>query len=40
MDDFKDKFPELIKNKRWILLKSSLNEYDSIQITDLIEESS
>lgn len=40
MVEFTEKFPELIRDKRWIELKNSLNEYDSIQLTQLIEESS
>ena len=40
MVEFTEKFPELIRDKRWIELKNSLNEYDSIQLAQLIEESS
>ena len=40
MNEFKDKLHELTANKEWILLKNSLNEYDSIQLAGLIEDSS
>jgi len=33
-------FEELIENKEWKLLKQSLNDYDSIQLAELIEEAS
>ncbi|GAB1453402.1 magnesium transporter [Draconibacterium sp.] len=34
------KLSKLIKNKEWIALKNSFNEYDTIQLARLIEESS
>lgn len=40
MVELKTNFRQLIKDKAWISLKYSLNEYDSIQIAELIEESS
>jgi magnesium transporter len=40
MNEFRDKLHELTENKEWILLKNSLNEYDSIQLAELIEDSS
>lgn len=40
MNEFKDKLHELTMKKEWILLKNSLNEYDSIQLAELIEDSS
>src|SRR5690554_53357 len=38
MVDIKTDFPELIKNKDWKLLKHSLNELDSFQVAQLLEE--
>lgn len=38
MVELKVDFPELIKNKQWKSLKYSLNEYDSIQLAEVIEE--
>ena len=38
MVDIKTDFPELIKNKDWKLLKYSLNELDSYQMAQLLEE--
>lgn len=38
MVELKVDFPELIKNKEWKLLKHSLNDYDSIQLAEIIEE--
>jgi magnesium transporter len=40
MVELKTDFHGLIKNKEWITLKYSLNEYDSIQLAELIEETS
>ena len=40
MVEFKTKLSELIKNKEWESLKDSLNEYDSIQLAQVIEETS
>ena len=40
MVEFETNFSELINNKEWKLLKQSLNEYDSIQLAQLIEETS
>lgn len=38
MIDIKTDFPELIKNKDWKLLKYSLNELDSFQVAQLLED--
>ncbi len=38
MVELKVDFPDLIKNKQWKSLKYSLNEYDSIQLAEVIEE--
>lgn len=38
MVEFGTKFRDLIKNKEWKSLKFSLNEYDSIQLAELIED--
>ncbi|MDD2197576.1 MAG: magnesium transporter [Bacteroidales bacterium] len=40
MVELKTDLHELIKNKEWITLKYSLNEYDSIQLAELIEDTS
>lgn len=40
MVELKTDFHRLIKNKEWVSLKYSLNEYDSIQLAELIEETS
>ncbi len=40
MVEFDIKFLELIKNKEWKSLKHLLNEYDPIQLAELIEETS
>ena len=38
MVEIETDFHELIKNKEWITLKYSLNEYDPIQLAELIED--
>lgn len=40
MVEFDTKFSDLIRNKEWKSLKYALNEYDSFQLSQLIEESS
>lgn len=40
MVELKTDFHRLIRNKEWVSLKYSLNEYDSIQLAELIEETS